>query len=241
MISRLGFVVKRRRRGIKRSVELFKKPLAPDDLMKALHVKDIYEGFDYQAIGEDLRGWASASEVFAKLIAATEPELIIEVGTWKGASAITMGNLLKERGRGKILCVDTWLGALEMWNDHADPDRYQSLKCRHGYPQVYYTFLANVCYAGLQDVVIPFPLHSSSAALWLMMNGVVADMVYLDASHEEDDVYQDVLDYYHLLRPGGVLLGDDWNWSGVRSAVTRFASENRLEVEPCGEKWILKK
>jgi hypothetical protein len=209
--------------------------------MQALHVNNIYEGFDYEAVGESLQGWGSDSKAFETLITELKPELIIEVGTWKGGSAITMAKTLKAQGIGKILCIDTWLGAIEMWDNHSDPERYLSLKCKHGFPQVYYTFLANVCYAGLQDLIVPFPLHSSSAALWLMMHGVAAEMIYVDASHEEDDVYQDMLDYYALVRPGGVLFGDDWSWTGVRSAVTRFAAENKVTITHIEDKWVIKK
>ena len=152
-----------------------------------------------------------------------------------------MADLLKAQGGGLILCIDTWLGAIEFWTNQADPERYQALDCRHGYPQVYYHFLANVCHAGHQDRIVPFPIHSASGALWLLQHGLAADMIYIDASHEEDDVYQDLLDYYALVRPGGILFGDDWDWPGVQAAVLRFARENRLRIEPCHDKWVVQK
>ena len=155
LISRLGYVVKRRRPGIQRSNLPPAKTLSPDDLMEALHVTNIYEGFDYEEVGADLQGWGSDSGAFASLIAKIKPDLIIEVGTWKGGSAITMAQRLKAQGKGKVLCIDTWLGAIEMWYDHSDPERYLSLKCKHGFPQIYYTFLSNVCHSGLQDYIIP--------------------------------------------------------------------------------------
>lgn len=144
-------------------------------------------------------------------------------------------------GRGKILCIDTWLGAIEFWENQSDPERFQALQCKHGYPTVYFNFLANVCHAGLQDVIIPFPLHSSSAALWLMRHGLTSKMIYIDASHEEDDVYQDLIDYYQITAPGGVIFGDDWNWAGVKSAVTRFAGERGLRVSNAENNWIIRR
>jgi predicted O-methyltransferase YrrM len=209
--------------------------------MSALHGGCIYEGFDYLSHPYDPAGWGGTSPVFSLLITEHKPSFIIEVGSWKGSSAITMANLLAEQGGGTILCVDTWLGAIEFWENQADLDRFQALRCQHGYPQVYYTFLANVCHAKHQETIVPFPIHSSSAALWLLRHGLVADMVYIDASHEEEDVYQDLADYFQLLKPGGILFGDDWNWPGVQSAVKRFASESRLRISPSYDKWIIQK
>jgi Methyltransferase domain len=207
--------------------------------MEALHGKDIYEGFDFGSYLDNPQGWGSDSPAFGKLIDELKPSFIIEVGTWKGGSAITMGKHLKRNDGGKILCIDTWLGAIEFWENQSDPERYQALRCHHGYPQVYFDFLANVCHAGLQNAVIPFPIHSASAALWLMRHGIKAKMIYIDASHEEDDVYQDLLDYHEIILPGGVLFGDDWAWAGVQSAVTRFAREQRKAISHLDDKWVI--
>jgi hypothetical protein len=42
----------------------------------------------------DLQGWASTHPIFEKTIETLRPELIVEVGTWKGASAVHMAKLL---------------------------------------------------------------------------------------------------------------------------------------------------
>jgi hypothetical protein len=242
LAGRFGYVVKRRRTAITRGGGSALANLSPADLMTALHGGSIYEGFDFQAYPNDPAGWGGTSPAFSELIAAHRPKFIIEVGSWKGSSAITMANLLAEQGNdGIILCIDTWLGAIEFWCNQADPERWQALRCKHGYPQVYYDFLANVCHAGHQERIVPFPIHSSSGAFWLLQYGIVADMIYIDASHEDEDVYQDMNDYYALVRSGGILFGDDWSWPGVKSAVSRFAKENRLEIEMVHDKWVIRK
>lgn len=208
--------------------------------MHAIHGCDIYEGFDFHNHPEDLTGWGGDSAAFAQLIGETKPEFIIEVGSWKGASALTMADALIANGiEGRILCIDTWLGALEFWSDQNDPERFQALECKHGYPSVYYRFLANVCHRGQQQKIVPFPLPSQAAALWLLRTDLRADLIYIDGSHEEEDVYQDLLDYHVLLTPGGKIFGDDWDWSGVRAAVERFASEEKLPIRHLHDKWVL--
>jgi hypothetical protein len=207
-----------------------------------LHAVDPYDGFDASAWPQDLHGWGSETPAFREIITAVKPKLIVEVGTWKGASAIHMAEILAaEKIDAQILCIDTWLGALEFWNDLKDPTRYGSLKLKHGWPQVYYQFLANVVHRGQQSRITPFPQTSATGALWLRHFGVQAELIYVDASHEEDDVYADLIDYWEPLTPRGVIFGDDWSWDGVRLAVERFARERGLKIRHVADKWALDK
>lgn len=238
---RLGFSIKKLRPTSKR-IGTSGRRIAPTEIRKLLHATDPYAGFDASAWPLDLQGWGSDSSAFRELIIEGKPRLIIEVGTWKGASANHMADVLAEQKLdGQILCVDTWLGALEFWTVPTDADRYGSLRLKHGWPQVYYQFLANVCHRGHQARIIPFPQTSSTAGLWLRYFGLQAELIYLDGSHEEEDVYGDVLAYWEALASGGVLFGDDWSWDGVRLAVQRFAREMQLEVRFAADKWLLRK
>jgi hypothetical protein len=238
-LLRRGFVLKRRRKPMVRR-RTDSSVLETAELMQAIHGCDVYRDFDFQSYPCDLAGWGGGSPAFAELIRQVHPRLIIEVGTWKGASAISMANTAASEGlTTKILCIDTWLGALEFRIDHNDPERFRALECRHGYPQVYFRFLANVCHMGHQNRILPFPLDSASAAWWLMSHGIKADLIYIDASHEEEAVYQDLLDYRELLAPSGKIFGDDWDWASVRAAVSAFAKDQNLSVAHCHDKWVL--
>ncbi|WP_367870084.1 class I SAM-dependent methyltransferase [Luteolibacter sp. Populi] len=207
-----------------------------------LHKADPYQGFDWQSYPEDASGWGSDSPAFGELVETLRPRRIIEVGTWKGGSALTLASHAARLGLdAEILCVDTWLGALEMWTDLEDADRHGALALKHGYPTLYYQFLANVCRAGRQGMITPFPVPSVTAAQWFALRDVRADLIYIDGSHEEEDVYQDLVSYWDLVRPGGILLGDDWGWDGVRLAVQRFARENGLAISHRHDKWELRR
>ncbi len=242
LASKLGFVVKRRRPSIMRSAAEAPIHIGPENLMHAIHGDDIYVGFDHQPYPNDPSGWGGNSPAFDELLAETKPKFIIEVGTWKGASALHMAGLLDKLGLPdtRILCIDTWLGALEFRADLTDPERFQALQCRHGYPNVYFQFLANVCHASQQHRIIPFPFPSTTAALWLLRTNLRADLIYIDGSHEEEDVFQDLLDYAPLLTPGGTLFGDDWSWTGVRNAVTRYAKSHRKTITHRHDKWLIR-
>jgi len=239
LFLRFGFVLKRRRH-VSRRASSPSECLHPADLMMAIHGRDVYAGFDYRKYERDPAGWLSSSAAFAELIREVRPGLIIEVGSWKGASAIEMAEVAKqEESDTKILCIDTWLGALEFRLDQNDPERFLALECEHGYPRVYYRFLANVCHAKHPQRIIPFPLDSATAALWLMTHGIKADLIYIDGSHEEEAVYNDLLDYREVLSSRGRMFGDDWDWASVRSAVSAFARDHKLRIEHCHDKWVL--
>ena len=238
---RLGFSIKRLRPANRRLAPSG-RAYAADKIRAMLHATDPYAGFDPTPWPLDLHGWGDQSAAFGELVRQVRPKLVVEVGTWKGASALRIAEeLVAANLDAQILCIDTWLGALEFWTDQDDAERYKSLQLKNGLPQVYFQFLANVCHKGHAERIIPFPQTSATGALWLRYFGFAAELIYLDASHEEDDVYGDLLAYWEVLAPGGVLFGDDWAWDGVRLAVLRFARENDLMYRFVADKWVLDK
>ena len=204
--------------------------------------KTIYDNL--KLLPQNLAGWNGNRPIFKELIEKTKPTTIIEVGSWLGLSAITMGKAVKELGLNTTIhCVDTWLGAIEFWTTGKNTyDR--DLKTVNGYPQVYYQFLSNVVHNNLEDVILPFPNTSENGYRYFKYNNITAQMIYIDASHEEDDVYKDLNNYYELLENNGILFGDDYqkDWPGVINSVNRFAEEKNLPLEIISNNfWVLKK
>lgn len=215
------------------------------DLKRLLHQVDPYRGFDAARYPFDLQGWNGTSSLFGRLVEEVQPRIAIEVGSWMGQSAVTTARHLAAQGRGaQLLCIDTWLGSVEFWLRPGN-ELNRGLGLVHGYPSVYFRFLANVVHAGLQDVIVPYPSTSVAAARLLMVRGVEADLVYIDASHEENDVYMDLVYYWQVLRPGGVMFGDDYHeqlMPGVVAAVRAFSAEQGLTYEvDAGQHWVLRK
>ena len=195
-----------------------------------LHPTSPYEGFD--PLPELVRGFASAGKPFEAVVERTQPQTIIEVGTWLGASAFTLAALAPQAN---ILCVDTWLGS-HTW--YGVPGLWATLNPRHGYPQIYYQFLSNVIHRGLTERITPLPLPSTQAAGVLRKVGLSADLIYIDGGHEEDEVMADLKAYWPLTKK--LLFGDDWGvYAGVASAVNAFAKQHRLKVEVIEHKWLL--
>ena len=205
--------------------------------------QDIYDGLDL--LPKDLQGWNGNSILFRKVIDEIKPTTIIEVGTWKGQSAINMATHCKKTNlKTKIFCVDTWLGALEFWT-HARATPTRNLLLKNGYPQIYYQFLSNVVHCGLQDYISPLPMPSITASQYFSYFNISAEIIYIDASHEQGDVYRDIESYWPLLGKGGIMIGDDMNcrsWPGVSHDVHLFVKRHKLKLEiPHNKYWLIRK
>jgi hypothetical protein len=211
---------------------------------KLFRGNSVYNGFNYQPDLVDLQTWGGDHPVLPHCISKVRPNLIIEVGSWKGRSAIHMAQALKANGiQGEVLCVDTWLGSPEHWLATGEIQFwYDSLKIENGYPSLYKTFVNNVISQGLQEYITPLPMPSETAYFVLKQLGVKAEMIYIDAGHEYESVYRDIKQYWELMTPGGVMVLDDFNsWPGVTKAVYQFAYENDLFVWGESGKAVLSK
>ncbi|HUS51009.1 MAG TPA: class I SAM-dependent methyltransferase [Candidatus Paceibacterota bacterium] len=174
------------------------------------------------------------NELLYELIEESSSEIIVEVGSFLGSSCISMANYLKEKNKnGIIISVDTWLGSIE---------HHQTISRKHGYPDLYPQFLANIILRGVGDKIIPLPQTSNSASKILKKNNVYADLIYIDASHEENDVYDDIKNYWEILKDNGIIFGHDWNdFIGVNKSVEKFTLEKNIKFTTRHNYWIIRK
>ena len=194
-----------------------------------------------------LDGWSPPCDFYASLVRKYAVGFIVEVGVWKGKSAACLAGALRTAQRGALIAVDTWLGALEFWTRMRDrkKDPSRDLYFHHGYPQVYPHFLANVVREKLQKYVIPFPVPSRLTHDFIAeLKGARPDLMHIDAAHEYDDATEDIRMWWALLRPGGVLLGDDFQpvWQGVVRAACEHAQKYGLQIfRPSQRGYVQKK
>lgn len=180
---------------------------------------------------EEAYGWGSTHPWFEYCVKATRPKLIVEVGTWLGASAVHMANLCKRQGIGtKIICIDTWLGA---GVHYENPEWRATLDFKCGYPQLYYGFLRYVIDSNCFDMIVPLPLDTKSGAEVLAAHGLKPNLIYIDAGHSFDSCLADLRSYSALVEEDGLILGDDFRGAEIAQAVGVFLggrSEWRLYV-----------
>jgi predicted O-methyltransferase YrrM len=108
-------------------------------------------------------------------------------------------------------------------------------------PSLYQLFLFNMKHEGLDDRVLPVWNFTRWGSRMLAHWGVVADLIYVDAAHDEEFVWADLNDYWPLLRRGGVMFGDDLTYPGVAAALGRFVEKEGVVLNKTdGQWWILK-
>lgn len=68
------------------------------------------------------------------------------------------------------------------------------------------------------------------------------DMIYIDGDHSEEGVYSDLIISHQKIKKNGWIVGHDlalnkakcqnnWDFTGVRNAVTRFCEEKKLKID----------
>lgn len=210
------------------------------ELLKMFALPDAFDNFTPKE-NTPLIGWNGNRPIFPLLIQEIKPKLIIEVGSWYGQSAVNMGLSCNQLGLEdtSIICIDTWLGSEEHWKD---PELLKLMELENGYPTFQKRFLSNIVNNKLQDKILPLPMPSQIAASYLSSFGLKAQLIYIDGSHQEKDVYEDLMAYWELLDNNSVILGDDATWDTVMNAVKAFSSEKGILFQQLDQvNWIVRK
>jgi predicted O-methyltransferase YrrM len=159
-------------------------------------------------------GFYYHANVFEKIFKYNKIKTVFEVGSWFGKSTRHFAGLIESSG--KVYAIDHWMGSPE---HNIQSSQYQ---------KIYEQFLSNVIHKKLEDKIVPVKLSSQIAAIKLGKLNHKPDLIYIDASHDFENVYNDLKAWYPFVRKKGILCGDDLSWEGVRKAVILFALENNL-------------
>lgn len=196
--------------------------------------KDPFLNYPSRLYRQDQQGWGSTHPYLTDAIEMLRPSIVVEVGVWKGASVISLAAKMKEMNLdGVVIAVDTWLGAWDHWTND---EWFDHLNFSNGFPALYQTFAANIVGESLQDYVLPLPLDSVNAANVLRHHEVQVDVVHIDGGHDYHAVTSDLREWWPMIRPQGVLIGDDYpHWPEVKKAFDDFfvgQSKFPFEVDP---------
>jgi len=214
---------------------------AKDDVVRRLHQGldpfNDFEPFGWTDLTDE---WDSHHPYFDQAVDELRPRVIVEVGSFLGASSRHFAARLSAGGTdGVVVCVDTWLAEQVLWDN---PQWRPHLRLANGRPQVYNVWMANAIAAGLEGYLCPLSMDSASGARYLAAHGVRAELVYIDGSHAAGDVRRDLELYWALvLAPGGIMLVDDVSMPEVAADLAAFAQSRRLAVETGGIKARLRK
>jgi hypothetical protein len=133
----------------------------------------------YQNIGED---WFSYPQLYKRIVDNSQDgSHVVEVGSWKGRSAAFMSvEIINSNKKIKFDCVDTWKGSIE----HETYDVITEEK-------LYDVFLSNI--EPVKHIINPIRMTSIEASKLYKDNSL--DFVFIDASHEYEDVKADILSW----------------------------------------------
>jgi len=155
---------------------------------------------------QKIQGWFDFQSLYDAIAkSATNDDLLVEVGCYKGKSVCYLGAKLIELGKTtRIFAIDTFNGTENEPHDSGFLIEFQK----------------NVELSGCQDIITPLPERSPDAAKNFMDNECA--LIFLDACHEYSAVKTDIAAWLPKVKPGGILAGHDYNpgpWPGVVRAV----------------------
>lgn len=188
-----------------------------------------------------IQGWFDYQGLYSHFVfQANENAKFVEVGSWLGASICYLATEAKNYQKNmKIYAVDTWAGAA---NDLA----HEKIVRENGGPsQMLNMFVKNMQNAGVGDMITPIMNHSTEASKQFEDNSL--DFVFIDASHQYQDVKNDLKHWLPKVKKGGIIAGHDYvpghpeSNIGVVKAVNEFFNYKSLEIGPAGRTWLHRK
>lgn len=173
--------------------------------------------YDQPQFGED---WFTFPDLYREMVRRYGPESkFVEVGSWKGKSSAFMAVEIANSSKPiKFYCVDTWEGSVE---HKQNPEL----------SQLYEIFLDNM--KPVESFYIPMRTTSLEAAK--QFDDESLDFVFIDASHEYEDVVDDLKAWYPKIKKGGILAGHDYypdqpTWGGVCKAVREVFPDSHSHI-----------
>jgi predicted O-methyltransferase YrrM len=173
------------------------------------------------SVPEDLHGWFDdRNKDFLKPL-IENAKVIVELGAWLGTST----RWFCANSGGIVYSVDHWKGSIEHQTRKSLQDKL---------PTLYDTFIVN-CWS-FKDRIIPIKMTTVPGMHYIADNDIKPDIIFVDASHEYEDVLAD-LETASKLFPNAVLVGDDWSWKNrlkekrktVKEAVKTFCKKYKFK------------
>lgn len=194
------------------------------EILNKLNIRDPYPYIKTLNLNQiDGPLWGGKADIFEKIILESSPKIIIELGSFLGNSTITMANSLKKHNiDGTIIAIDTWLGSQEHWLKNKCNLLHLHNNFEFGISSMYNQFCTNVICHGLENYIVPMPATTDTAFDILKEIKIFADVIYFDADHRENVIFNDLEKYSSILNTNGIIFGHDIDWPDVENAVTKY-------------------
>jgi predicted O-methyltransferase YrrM len=153
------------------------------------------------------------------------PAHFVEVGSYKGRSSAYMAVECANSNKGiQFDCVDTWLGSEE----HQEGQGFEDADVVN--KRLFEVFTANMKpaeghYRAVRMASVPAAATYDDNSL---------DLVFIDASHDYDNVKADIIAWLPKVKIGGVISGHDFGYPPVAKAVHELLTN----VSAPGTSWM---
>jgi len=170
--------------------------------------------------------WFRSENLYSEMVKKfTNNSKFVEVGSWKGKSAAFMCvEIINSNKKIDFYCVDTWTGSKE------------HIYLENNVNQLYQIFKSN-----MKPVENSYrEIISTSLTASQYFESESLDFIFIDASHEYQDVKDDINHWLPKLKKGGIIAGDDYgnpDFPGVHKAVIETLNNYQVR-DNC---WIFSK
>jgi hypothetical protein len=177
--------------------------------------------------------WCSVDKAvqIAALVVEHRPQLVVELGVWKGGSAIPIAIALRHLGIGQLLAVDAWSTEASVAGQEGVNATWWKSEGAKGHDRARQTFMARLKKHGITPArCAVVHQRSDDAAV-----PPVIDILHHDANHGSQ-VVADIERWASAVRVGGFLILNDLGWPGghVRRARDRALELGFVEQYPLG-------
>ncbi len=151
---------------------------------------------------------------------------ILEIGSYAGASAVTIASSIKKynNGNGKIICIDPWCfsPAVNLQKNTFFDTNDIDIASYTYEDMFHHNIKASKC----DDLIQPIKGFSGDILPILKEN--YFDLIYIDGDHSYDGFLNDLKLSHSLLKEGGFICGDDLDiaFPGILQAIFKFFDKN---------------
>lgn len=173
---------------------------------------------------KDIQGWSTFLPLYAEMVDKfPDGSHFVEVGSWKGRSAVYMGTKIVNSGKKiKFDCIDNWKFDDEIYSTDVTLDKMKKT--------AYGEFLKNI--RPLSKVINYHKIDSVRGSKLYADRSL--DFVFIDSSHEYENIKNDIINWFPKVKNGGVIAGHDYcldGFPGVKLAVDEFFKGKKIEIK----------
>ena len=142
----------------------------------------------------------------------------LEIGSWEGSSALY---ILKNFNPKNVVCVDIW----DLYEDDYKNEQFKRFE----------NFKFN-----LREYDQKFSFHKDTSDNFFKNNKKIFNLIYIDGSHEAQQVYRDLCNSWNCLENDGIIICDDYFYGSLYDkqsedmpavSINKFLNENKDKIK----------